>query len=161
MTTVNSFTVKELEIRVLQLKRKSIKIYNIIVYHFLHFLAFLSFSSFAMSFHISLTFISHSTRYVLRWFRPPPRFPFSLIIHAPRWWSWATPFARNRGALHPEFLAQFHPRTLRANTKLLLSTVHHDRLRTPGVRRIHSQWRACKRGFCGKSQKLRVLVRFD
>lgn len=55
------------------------------------------------------------------------------------------PFCKKpRSTSRPEFLAQFHPRTLRANTKFLLSTVHHDRLRTPGVRRIHSQWRACK-----------------
>lgn len=67
-------------------------------------------------------------------------------------------------AIHPfceKVLAQFHPCTFRANFKFLLSTVHHDRLRTPGVRRIHSQWRACEQGLCGKSRKLRVIVRFD
>lgn len=74
-------------------------------------------------------------------------FPFSLIIHTPRRWSRATPFVGNRGTPCTEFLAsQFHPRTRRANFKFLLSTVYHDRLRTPGVRRIHSQWRACEGG---------------
>jgi len=51
---------------------------------------------------------------------------------------------RNRGTLHTNFLAQFHLPTLHANSTFLLSTVHHDRLRTPGVRCIHSQWRACE-----------------
>lgn len=74
------------------------------------------------------------------------------------------PYTSAMIAIHPfceKVLAQFHPCSLRANFKFLLSTVHHDRLRTPGVRRIHSQWRACEQGLCGKSRKLRVIVRFD
>lgn len=74
------------------------------------------------------------------------------------------PYTSAMIAIHPfceKVLAQFYPCSLRANFKFLLSTVHHDRLRTPGVRRIHSQWRACEQGLCGKSRKLRVIVRFD
>jgi hypothetical protein len=57
---------------------------------------------------------------------------------------------RNRGTLRTNFLAQFHLPTLHANSMFLLSTVHHDRLRTPGVRCIHSQWRACEQDLLRK-----------